>query len=328
MASRQELLTATVKLIADYRASEIPELDAEHVARWVQQFPSATQEPILEELAHVLGKTYFTKKAIIHFLANVVIPSRKFAGDDPCGFWRGVRFLELQTAGNSQRDMLRLFEAALQAKCGLSLNDCGAEPHTYVYLDDALFSGGRIKSDIVTWIRESAPTSAKVAVITIGIHRLGEWFATKDISQAARDAGKKIDVQFWCAMRFEDRKAYITSSDVLRPTAIPEDAATQLYVKELGATPILRPPGGAGEIGVFSSEAGRSLLEQEFLKAGVKVRTMCPYLNKYMRPLGNTTMKTLGFGSTIVTYRNCPNNAPLVLWAGDPWYPLFPRKTN
>jgi hypothetical protein len=40
------------------------------------------------------------------------------------------------------------------------------------------------------------------------------------------------------------------------------------------------------------------------------------------------TLVTLGFGSLIVTYRNCPNNAPLALWVDHPWYPLFPRTTN
>jgi hypothetical protein len=44
--------------------------------------------------------------------------------------------------------------------------------------------------------------------------------------------------------------------------------------------------------------------------------------------VGNMVLSTLGFGSTIVTFRNCPNNAPLAFWAGDPWYPLFPRKIN
>lgn len=30
----------------------------------------------------------------------------------------------------------------------------------------------------------------------------------------------------------------------------------------------------------------------------------------------------------ILTYRNCPNNAPLAFWVDAPWYPLFPRTTN
>jgi hypothetical protein len=39
-------------------------------------------------------------------------------------------------------------------------------------------------------------------------------------------------------------------------------------------------------------------------------------------------LETLGFGSLIVTFRNCPNNAPLAFWVDSPWYPLFPRTTN
>lgn len=126
----------------------------------------------------------------------------------------------------------------------------------------------------------------------------------------------------------EDRKAYMANADVLRPTAIPADAATAEYVAGLKLDPVFRTPGQVGALGFFSSETGRFLLEQQFLVSGVQVRAVCPHLNAYMRPLGNSVMGTTGFGSMIVTYRNCPNNAPLVLWAGDPWYPLFPRKTN
>ena len=60
----------------------------------------------------------------------------------------------------------------------------------------------------------------------------------------------------------------------------------------------------------------------------MRIREMCPHLNQYQRPLGNMVLDTLGFGSMIVTFRNCPNNAPLALWTGDPWYPLFQRTTN
>jgi hypothetical protein len=100
------------------------------------------------------------------------------------------------------------------------------------------------------------------------------------------------------------------------------------YVQALRYPVMLRTPGNLGENGFYSSEEGRDVLEQEFLKAGLHIRSICPYLNEFQRPLGNTVLDTLGFGSLFVTFRNCPNNAPLALWAGAPWYPLFPRKTN
>jgi hypothetical protein len=92
--------------------------------------------------------------------------------------------------------------------------------------------------------------------------------------------------------------------------------------------PRFRKAGRVGGQAIFSDDAGRQLLEQEFLKAGARIRMMCPNLNVNQRPLGNTLLDTLGFGSMIVTFRNCPNNAPLALWVGHPWYPLFPRATN
>jgi len=327
MTHRSVLLQNIVDTIADYREGEISPPDQAHVDKWVKQFPAAVQEPILKEMAHVLGKTYFKKKEVKTFIEEL-IGSEKFAGADPCTFWKGVKFLDLQTAGNSQRDMLSLFERKLRKKCGLDLGDCGKNPHTYLYLDDALFSGGRIKSDLIKWINGPAPSQANVAVVTIAIHSLGLWFATKDIAEAIKQSNKKIEVSWWRLVEVEDRKAYMASSDVLRPTIIPSDSATQAYVAGLGAQVVLRTGSGVGGLGVFSSDAGRQLLEQEFLKAGVRVRGMCPYLNTYMRPLGCSLMKTTGFGSTIVTYRNCANNTPLVLWAGNPWHPLFPRKTN
>ncbi|WP_439331430.1 phosphoribosyltransferase-like protein [Pseudomonas aeruginosa] len=85
---------------------------------------------------------------------------------------------------------------------------------------------------------------------------------------------------------------------------------------------------GSGELKIFSSEQARNLIEQEFLTKGVLIRERCPNLGIRQRPLGNSVLETLGFGATFVSYRNCPNNAPLVFWVGDPWYPLFPRFTN
>src|SRR5690606_37344899 len=111
-------------------------------------------------------------------------------------------------------------------------------------------------------------------------------------------------------------------------TEIPTVPGVQAYVDAMKYPPTLRTPGSTGANLLFSSEAGRSLLEQEFLKAGVRLRELCPNLGITQRPLGHMTLDTLGFGSLIVTFRNCPNNAPLALWVGDPWYPLFPRATN
>lgn len=320
-----ELVEQLAAIVADYRRGEIPEPDTDHIRRWIGQFPRGARQPLLAEMAHILSKTYVSRKKVKRFL-RALTTNKKIVGADSPGFWRGVRFLRLQQVGNSQNDMLVLFDAALQATCGLSVADCDAKPHTYVYLDDAVFSGGRVKSDLIRWIGTDAPKRAKVAVIAMAIHTLGEYFASGDIKKAATAAGKTIDITWWRAMTIEDRKYYMTESDVLRPTEIPAEA--RAYVDSLGAAPVLRTGSNVGPLKLFSSGEARHLVEQEFLKAGVEVRRRCPLLPAQMRPLGCTLMRTTGFGSMFVTYRNCANNTPLVLWAGNPWYPLFPRRTN
>lgn len=328
MTERNRLLKSIANITADYRADELEAPTPEHVDHWVSQFSADVQEPMLAELEYVFDKTYITKKEVAKFLASLVTNERLTNGD-PEKFWLGVKFLNIQQAGNSQREMLQVFDEKLRKHCNLKISECGEEnPHTFLYLDDFLFSGGRIKTDLSAWIEQDAPNNAKLAIVIMGYHLLGQWFAGKDLKKAANDANKKVEIDWWRCIEIEDRKAYTYSSDVLRPTSIPDDPLTQQYVMQLGAEQVLRKPGHRGSKEFFSSEKGRNLLEQEFLKKGALIRTICPHLTQYQRPLGNVLLKTMGFGSMIVTYRNCPNNAPLALWAGDPWYPLFARKTN
>ena len=143
-------------IIVDYRQGQIAKPDAVHVDRWARQFPSGVREPMLHEMAHILARSYVTRQQVIDFLTQVA-SNKKLVGADPATFWRGVRFLRLQTAGNSQRDLLALFDAVLQELYGFDTAGCGAKPSLYVYLDDGIFSGGRTKSDLVRWVEGDAP---------------------------------------------------------------------------------------------------------------------------------------------------------------------------
>jgi hypothetical protein len=327
MSKRSNLLESIAGTIADYRAGEIDPPTPEHVETWIKQFGGEVQEPMLEELDHVLKQTYIPKTTVQKFLSSLV-KNKGLAGADPCSFWETVKFLDIQGGGNSQREMLRMFDPLLQEECDLEIDDCGWKPEAYLYLDDGIFTGNRIRNDIKSWIQSDAPQEAKVHAVTIALHRGGQYYAQTGIEKAAQDAGKKIDVHWWRCVEVEDRKTYVNSSDVLRPSSLPADKLTQEYVQGLKYAPVLRKPGSVGDNRFFSSEEGRHLLEQELLKAGARIRSVCPHLNVYQRPLGNMVLETLGFGSLLVTFRNCPNNDPLAFWAGTPWYPLFPRKTN
>lgn len=327
MAERDDHLQSIATTTADYRESDLAGPSPEHVERWIHHFDAGVELPILREMDHVLKRTYFSRKGTMGFLAGL-FQTEKLTGGDPCVFWRSVKFLDVQGGGASQKEMLALFSKILQRQCELNTADCGDSPRAFVYLDDSIFTGNRVMRDLQTWIADQAPLQAKLHVITIALHGGGHYYANKNIERAAKEAGKDIDLTWWRAILLEDRKTYTATSDVLRPVSIPDDGDVMAYVAAMRYPPNLRTAGNVGGNGIFSSDAGRQLLEEEFLKAGVRIRQMCPHLSKYQRPLGNMVLDTLGFGSLIVTFRNCPNNAPLALWAGDPWYPLFPRTTN
>jgi hypothetical protein len=132
MTERERMLASIVNTIADYRAGEIAQPTPAHVDRWVNQFAQPIQQPILAELEHVLARTYLKRTAVEQFI-EMVVKSSKLAGDNPCAFWRGVKFLDIQGGGHSQRDMLALFSSALQKQCGYTTAQCGgATPHAFL----------------------------------------------------------------------------------------------------------------------------------------------------------------------------------------------------
>jgi hypothetical protein len=326
MTEKNSLLESIANTTADYREGDLDAPTPEHVERWVNQFDPDVQLPILREMDHVLKRTYFSRKGTSQFLEGL-FQTEKLVGGDPCAFWQGVKFLDIQGGGASQKEMLALFSKILEAKCGLSVDDCGTAPTAFVYLDDAIFSGGRVSHDLTDWIANDAPDEATLHVIVIATHQ-SSYYNKNKVRDAIKSSGKSINITWWHAVDLEDRKTFTDTSDVLRPVSIPTDPAVQAYVHALRYPIRLRNAGQVGALGIFSSDAGRQILEHAFLKVGVRIREMCPNLNQYQRPLGNMVLDTLGFGSLIVTFRNCPNNAPLALWVGDPWYPLFPRTTN
>jgi hypothetical protein len=118
MAIAQQMLEATATIIADYRKGEITRPDAAHIQSWLNQFDECAREPLLAEMTHVLGQTYVSKANVEKFLAGLAT-HKNLAGDDPTTFWRGVKFLDIQKRGHSQREFLQLFSVPLKQRTGL-----------------------------------------------------------------------------------------------------------------------------------------------------------------------------------------------------------------
>ena len=327
MAERDELIKSLVSIICDYREGSEEPRNAGHVDAWLNQFSKDSQLAIMREMNHVLKRTYFSRQKVIIFLRKI-LATKDLVGDDPCKFWEGVHLLDIQKGGESQKEMRAVFDTLLENELNIRSIVDDRNASTFIYIDDGIYTGNRVLNDLRSWIDERAPHNAKLHVIANVVHRGGEFYAAGKIREIINSSQKSIKVKWWHAIHFEDRKAYTDVSDVLRPVSLPQDELVQAYVAGMRYQPHFRKPGKTGSLGIFSSDAARQLLENEFLIAGAAIRNMCPHLGDTQRPLGHMTLETLGFGSMAVTFRNCPNNSPLALWAGDPWIPLFPRATN
>lgn len=336
MTTRDDLLASIAATIADYRENDLEAPTPAHVDRWVNQFEANVHIPILHEINHVLKQTYIPKNSFKDYFSSL-ISNEKLTAGDPSTFWSRAHILDIQQNGQSQSHIRQLFGEALREKLGLEIDNCGCPGGPYIYLDDVIFSGGRVITDLSRWLNNNAPEKSTIHVLVMATHKLGEWQCENRLSRIATEVEKNIDLHVWAVYRLENRLKYKNSADVLWPALIPQDPLVEAYVAQEERFPLQTRTAGQGKSELeFTSEEGRQLLETELLKAGVRIRGLCQNPSDIMRPLGFGNFG-VGFGSTIVTYRNCPNNAPLALWWGDPdahdnhpfskWYPLVQRRT-
>lgn len=313
-------LEALAALISDYREGEIPKPDAEHVRRWIAQFDAEEREPLLDELCHIWSGLYLSKDKARRRLRRM-IGHEGLGGADPKRFWSGVTVLDIQQDGDSQREINQLFAEELQRTTGLTVERCGGTD-TFVYLDDVLFTGFRVGNDLEAWL-ESAPTNARVHVCLFGYHTFGREKAEERLKGAVAASGKRIEIVFAKgAIAFENRRQNRTFADVLWPTELPPEAEGF----DQGDYPFL-PRKPVNHTARFSSDAQRHIMEQALLKAGLRICNRSKKQSASLRPLGFGRF-AVGFGALPLTWRNCPNNAPLALWwSVNGWYPLVPRKT-
>jgi hypothetical protein len=331
---RNQLADSIVARVADYRIGEIGLIDRQRVSVWLNQFDQADQPTILREAERLLGKTYFSRKAAKNFIDKLAI-NEKLTGGGPKSFWSDVGFLRLQTASRSQADMLDLLEEVLNEKFSIKADHHESKNGSFVYLDDVVFSGNQIRNDLARWVGENDIRDSTVHIITMAIYRNGEHYAKNELLKIF--APRNIKIKIWSSFRLENRLYHAKEAQVFWPTQLPDEPFVNQWRATFEAgqkyfSP--RAPGGTASTTLFSSEKSREVIEQAFLKKGAYIYSLPQNPQQSMRPLGYSRLRTPGFGSTVITFRNCPNNAPLVLWWGDPtghaplnqWTPLLPRR--
>ncbi len=330
---RQKLCESVANTIKSYRQGEITQRTADDVDRWLSQFTPANQLGFIREFAHVIEHTFAKKDDFYEYLDMLLVAPR-LVGSNAEKFWENATLLDIQKRGFSQSEMIHLLQQRSVEHFGVK---AGANPdgEEHIYLDDFIFTGGRVKQDLADWVRDTAPASGTLHVIVIARHE-GSYQLEKHIQGLFETSGKKFDVKVWCHQNFkiENRYRYRAQSNILWPTSISDEPEIAAFAESLqDKHPFSPRPLSSDVAWPFTTESGRQVVEKEFLLAGIKILKHCDTVKANMKPLGFSFFG-LGFGALITSYRNCPNNCPLAMWWGDDdqkqgalnWYPLLPRE--
>lgn len=350
---RTQLLESIANTVADYRQSELAPITAAHVARWVDQFDATDRLPILGEMDALLKRYYFSRARIKAFYQMFLQAlNETLTGDQsPRKALQDVKFLNIQRTGESQRDLLNIVAEVLREEYAISIARCGlASPTFHVYLDDAIYTGNRLRYDLtegegaVAWIPRQAPERCALIICMLAIHTAGLEYVSQYIGNAA--SAKPITVGYFKAQEIDNRRHPDSPMECLWPSALPSDPDGDRFISytrgqckkwgwpayECYPRDVFRPAGTPLEETVFSSPANRNVIESAFFRAGfqlIKDTSFYKDGSSLDRPLGFEKIPSLGFGTFFFTYRNIANNCPLVLWSErGGWIPLFPRKGN
>lgn len=294
----------------------------EHIERWVSQFTN--QDIIIAELAHIMDKVFIEEHNELTFFENLLKNPKIIADIGQPG---NYSILNIQKKGRSQSvyslKMQEVFQTILSEN--VPINDFSK--NVLIYVDDFMFSGMKARHDILNLFESN--DKKKVVYIFMGVHSNADYYLKKTFTD------KGIDKTVWRCLTLENALSRKDISDTYWPKeSIRSNPVVVKYRNDRLERDIefrSNSSQSIGELKLFSNSANREIVENEFLLAGIKIINEC---NTDIPPLGVSAFKGIGFGGTVMSYRNIPNNTPLCLWWGNPvnpgglgsWYPLMMRR--
>ena len=352
----EELIEAIYETLKDYRADEnqpLVHMTRERIRNWINQFEVASRDAILTELDNIFKKRYCSKNEVKNFLDEVIIILTKdFGFNASQDFLKNSDFLNLQPVGKSQRIMLSLFDELIQEKYGLSLADCGTVSKKYsIYIDDILCTGLTLISDIKEWAEANfcvgkankqavADGSTTLVFAYVFLHKKNYQ---KKISEMRHKISKEVSSKhkMYRLISIENESTVSSKIDLIlplesgQPHRVTEyrnsitdivDARSKEKGWVLGSNDFYRPANLPSEEEFFTNAENRILVENAFLLKGIEILDNANSHISNMRALGYSlpSLKDFGFGALCFTWRNVPNNTPLVFWyLGGGFTPLF-----
>lgn len=346
---KKELVESIFNKIKDFRKDEGVTVSMATVEEWAKQFGDDA-DFMLAETDNILKQTYLTKETAIELFRNYIkahLKRHKYA--DINSYLRDVCYLNLQPEGKSQNVIVGMIEEIIRIDYGLNVADFAAFPKKlYIYFDDVLVTGKTILEDLTKWINKENRLKAlndKSIILEVDLiveHRLGCSMMSYQLENYKCRGLIMDNVKIWRYYEIENhlKLPYYMGGQKLNAVAIP--VKTELskevieYWEALEADKhpeyAFREETRPATEEFFTSAENRKRFEKIVAEKGLYIINQIQgEVKPNIRPLGfiYPSYKTLGVGTLFFTWRNVPNNAPLVFWwdvPGHDWKPLFPAK--
>ena len=335
-----------VSIVEDYQNDDGVQLNVKDILDWANQFGENGQF-VLSEVTQILRKTYLSKeqcrgmlKLRLEFLQKELryLTMHEFIKDS--------HFFDVQNEGKSQKAVLNLIFDILKVDYSISYLDLQLfKKKNFIYFDDLLASGGTIRTDLLVWLLETEGEKQnysrlivgeyKLIVSTFGKHVFGAGLCKWQIMM---NTDKKVGnhIKFYADIEIEDHPQFLNQSyNCMMPFESEISDLARNYWENIPAqgqpARAFRPENTPIVETLFSSREARGRLEQLFIDKGITILDSVVSLGSNQRPLGMTppSHRTFGMGTLFFTWRNIPNNAPIVFWwNNNGWLPLFPLKNR
>lgn len=334
------------QIVHDYQQENGIQIKPDDVVARANQF-GLNGSFVLGEVIYVLNQTYFSKKACRSMLKTRLEQLQiDLHYSNMYDFIKESFFFDVQKEWKSQKAVLELVFEILKDDYSINYSEYQLfVKKNFIYFDDLLASGGTIRKDLLVWlleIQDEKPNflrvidqEYKLIVSLFGKHVFGAGLCKWQIMM---NTDKRIDrhLRFYCDVEIQDHPRFPNQMyNCMMPLESELSALAIDYLANLDAngqpTRAFRPVNSPVKEIFFSSGDARNRLEKIFIEQGMELFERVQNLGANQRPLGMTppSHRTLGMGTLFFTWRNIPNNAPIVFWwDNNSWKPLFPLKNR
>lgn len=340
----EEIATQIHQVIHDYRNHDGVQITVPDIINWANQF-GEDSEFMLTELNHLLPQVYVSRLKAKEFIKqHIEFYLKQYGYGSISTFLSETAFLDMQLPHKSQPAILLLLEEVLAESFQESYITYLTFPKiNYVYFDDVLASGSTVGRHLLEWLNSADQHGRtncvkvlegefRLSVSLFCCHLWGQSFQQYRLSQQIDTRiGDKIK-WIWNYEVQNHAKFNNQSLNVAKPLKS-GDASVNTYFATLVATKYedyaFRDANSPVKETFFSNPENRIRFENIILKKGIEIIGMIQgEVKRNIRPLGliNPSYKILGLGTHFFTWRNIPNNSPLVYWwevPGHRWIPLF-----